>query len=77
MVQTYRCNTHHEDVIGVWNLASSSEEFTKVVELEESSKRERMKTSTSRGGKVSLHELTYLTVDVSADSHRSGHWLNI
>lgn len=34
MVQTYSCSTHHEDVIGVWNLASSSEEFTKVVELE-------------------------------------------
>lgn len=48
MVQTYRCNTHHEDVIGVWNLASSSEEFTKVVELEESSKRERVKTSRVR-----------------------------
>lgn len=26
--------TYHEDVICVWNLASGSEEFTKVVELD-------------------------------------------
>lgn len=34
IIQNYSNNTHHEDVICVWNLASSSEEFTKVVELE-------------------------------------------
>lgn len=33
-IQNYSNNTHHEDVICVRNLASGSEEFTKVIELE-------------------------------------------